>query len=110
MAGRTLLALINDILDFSKIEAGQLELERLDFDVRPLLEQVAEVLAEPARDKGLDLVVSCSPRRPRACSRATPPGCAQVSPTWSSNAVKFTERGGVDHPRHGRPATATGSS
>ena len=68
-AGRTLLGLINDILDFSKIEAGKLELERLDFDVRRCFEQVPRMLSEPARAKGLDLVVSCDPDVPAVLSR-----------------------------------------
>ena len=64
VASRALLGVINDILDFSKIEAGKLELERLDFEVRPVFDQVAGVLAETARDKGLELVVSCHPDVP----------------------------------------------
>jgi PAS domain S-box-containing protein len=94
VASRTLLGLINDILDFSKIEAGAMELERLDFDVRLLLEQVAEVLTEAARDKGLDLVVSCHPDVPAMLS-GDPTRLAQVVTNLVSNAVKFTERGGV---------------
>ncbi len=94
VASRTLLGLINDILDFSKIEAGALELERLDFDVRLLLEQVAEVLTESARDRGLDLVVSCHPDVPAVLS-GDPTRLAQVVTNLVSNAVKFTERGGV---------------
>src|SRR4051794_18609686 len=94
VASRTLLGLINDILDFSKIEAGRLELERLDFEVRPLLEQVAGMLTEPARDKGLDLVISCHPDVPAVLS-GDPTRLAQVVTNLVSNAVKFTERGRV---------------
>jgi len=94
VASRTLLGLINDILDFSKIEAGAMELERLDFDVRLLLEQVAEVLTEAARDQGLDLVVSCHPDVP-AMLAGDPTRLAQVVTNLVSNAVKFTQRGGV---------------
>ncbi len=54
-ASRALLDLINDILDFSKIEAGKLELETVDFEVRGVLDQVANVLGEAARAKGLEL-------------------------------------------------------
>ena len=64
VASRALLGLINDILDFSKIEAGRMELEQLDFEIRPLLDQVAGMLTEQARDKGLDLVVSVHPTVP----------------------------------------------
>jgi PAS domain S-box-containing protein len=94
VASRTLLRLINDILDFSKIEAGRLELERLDFEIRPLLEQVAGMLTEPARDKGLDLVISCHHDVPAVLS-GDPTRLAQVVTNLVSNAVKFTERGGV---------------
>ena len=93
-ASRTLLALISDILDFSKIEAGRLELERLDFEVRPLLENVAAVLVELAREKGLDLVVSCERDVPVALT-GDPTRLAQVITNLVSNAVKFTNSGRV---------------
>ena len=94
VASRTLLDLLNDILDFSKIEAGRLELERLDFEVRPLLEQVAGMLTEPIREKGLDLVLSCHHDVP-AVLCGDPTRLAQVITNLVANAVKFTERGGV---------------
>ena len=90
----SLLKIIDDILDFSKIEAGRLELEEVDFEVRALLDQVAGVLAEAARSKGLDLVVSCHRQVP-ALLRGDPTRLAQVITNLVSNAVKFTERGGV---------------
>ena len=91
-AGQTLLGRINDILDFSKIEAGRLELEQLDFDVRLLLEQASAMLTEPAREKQLDLVVSCHPGVPAVLS-GDPTRLAQVLTNLVANAVKFTERG-----------------
>ena len=47
-SGDALLAVINDILDFSKIEAGKLTIDAFPFDLRRLLEEVAEVLAPKA--------------------------------------------------------------
>ena len=94
MASKSLLSLINDILDFSKIEAGHLELERLEFEVRPLLEQVVHMLSEPVREKGLDLVLSCHPAVPAVLS-GDPTRLAQVVTNLVSNAVKFTQHGGV---------------
>jgi len=93
-ASRTLLGLISDILDFAKIEAGRLELERLDFEVRQLLENVSAVMAELAREKGLDLVVSCHRDVPIALS-GDPTRLAQVITNLVSNAVKFTQQGRV---------------
>ncbi len=63
-SGEALLAVINDILDFSKIEAGKLELEVLDFDLRAIMEDTAELLALKAQDKGLDLVCLVDPEVP----------------------------------------------
>jgi hypothetical protein len=94
VASRALLGVINDILDFSKIEAGKLELERLDFEVRPVFDQVASVLAENARAKGLELIVACHPDVPEVLA-GDPTRLAQVLTNLGSNAVKFTEAGEV---------------
>jgi len=56
-SGEALLAIINDILDFSKIEAGKLPIDSLPFDLRRLLEEISEMLAPCAHEKGLDLIV-----------------------------------------------------
>ena len=94
VASRALLSVINDVLDFSKIEAGKLELERLDFEVRPVFDQVASVLAESARAKGLELMVSCHPDVPEVLA-GDPTRLAQVLTNLGSNAVKFTPEGEV---------------
>ncbi len=94
VASRALLGVINDILDFSKIEAGKLELENVDFEVRPVFDQVASVLAESARAKGLELLVSCHPDVPEFLN-GDPTRLAQVLTNLGANAVKFTEEGEV---------------
>ena len=93
-AGRALLALITDILDFSKIEAGRLELEEVDFEVRPVLERTTSLVVEDARAKGLDLVLRHDPSVP-PWVRGDPTRVAQVVGNLLSNAVKFTESGSV---------------
>ncbi|WP_435747095.1 response regulator [Nocardioides sp. SYSU DS0663] len=94
VASRALLGVINDILDFSKIEAGRLELEQVDFEVRPLFDQVAAVLAESARARGLELIISCHPDVPEVLA-GDPTRLSQVLTNLVSNAVKFTPSGEV---------------
>ena len=94
VASRALLGVLNDILDFSKIEAGRLELEILDFEVREVVEQVAGVLGESARGKGLELVVSCAPEVPQMLA-GDPTRLSQVLTNLVSNAIKFTTAGEV---------------
>src|SRR5262249_42042761 len=53
-SGETLLSLINEILDFSKIEAGKLELSSRPFGLTALVEQLTELLAPRAQEKGLE--------------------------------------------------------
>jgi two-component system, sensor histidine kinase and response regulator len=93
-AGHALLAIINDILDFSKVEAGRLDLEELDFDVVHLVEEVADLVAEPAREKDLELLAYCSPEVPVAL-RGDPARLRQVLLNLVGNAVKFTPSGEV---------------
>jgi two-component system sensor histidine kinase/response regulator len=93
-SGHALLSVINDVLDFSKIEAGRLELEQLDFDPVELLEGVAEVVAEPARAKEIELLAYWSPELPLAL-RGDPGRIRQVLLNLAGNAVKFTASGEV---------------
>jgi signal transduction histidine kinase/CheY-like chemotaxis protein len=93
-SGAMLLGVINDILDFSKIEAGKLELESVEFNLRALFEEVGDMLALGARDKGLELVAIIEPDVPHFV-RGDPSRLRQVLLNLGSNAVKFTHRGGV---------------
>jgi signal transduction histidine kinase/DNA-binding response OmpR family regulator len=93
-SGEALLGIINDILDFSKIEAGKLELESIDLNIWQLIEDVGELLAEPAHVKGLELVCRIGDGVPEHV-RGDPVRLRQIITNLASNAIKFTERGEV---------------
>jgi two-component system, sensor histidine kinase and response regulator len=93
-SGETLLSLINGILDFSKIEAGKLDLEVLDFDLRDIVADTAEVIAFKAQEKGLELACFVDPDVP-SCLRGDPSRLRQVLSNLGINAVKFTAEGEV---------------
>ncbi len=93
-SGEALLALINDILDFSKIEAGKVELEVADLEVRELLDDVVEILAPSAHQKGLE-IVSFVHRDVPAVVRGDAGRLRQVLLNLVGNAIKFTETGEV---------------
>ncbi|MCW2779100.1 MAG: multi-sensor hybrid histidine kinase [Frankiales bacterium] len=89
-----LLAVLNDVLDFSKIEAGKLDLEDADVVLRPLLEDVVELLAASASVKGLDVAAVVDPGLPPRV-RTDGHRLRQVLTNLVGNAVKFTEHGEV---------------
>ena len=89
-----LLTVINDILDFSKIEAGKIDLEDIEFDLRSVIEDAAEVVAHGADAKGLELAVMVQPGLLEDV-RGDPVRVRQVLLNLLSNAVKFTETGEV---------------
>ena len=93
-SGETLLTIINDILDFSKIEAGKLEVEIIEFDLRTVVEEVGDMLAERAHRKGLELVTLIEPGVPTLV-RGDPGRLRQVLINLTGNAIKFTEKGEV---------------
>ena len=89
-SAETLLDLLNDILDLSKIEAGQLELEDVPFDLRKVVEQVTDILAQRASAKGLELLLYVAPDVPSGL-RGDPTRLRQVLVNLIGNAIKFTE-------------------
>ena len=93
-SGDALLTVINDILDFSKIEAGKLDLEEIEFDLRSVIEETADVIAHEAEQRGLELAVMVQPGLPETV-RGDPVRIRQVLVNLLSNAVKFTETGEV---------------
>jgi signal transduction histidine kinase/DNA-binding response OmpR family regulator len=93
-SGEALLAVINDILDFSKIEAGKVLMETVAFDLRLLIEEVAEMLEPRAEENGLDLVLQYSPGLPRHFL-GDAGRIRQVLTNLVGNAVKFTRSGHV---------------
>ncbi|MEQ1855321.1 MAG: ATP-binding protein [Longimicrobiales bacterium] len=93
-SARNLLMLINDLLDFSKIEAGQLTLERVPFDLRTVVDDVGELLAPQAINKGFELVVRYQPGSERFFV-GDPGRVRQIVTNLVGNAVKFTSAGHV---------------
>lgn len=93
-SGDALLAIINDILDFSKIEAGKIELEAVDFEVRSIVEDVVDLVADQAHRKGIELAYSVDEEAAGAV-RGDPSRLRQVLTNLVGNAVKFTEQGEV---------------
>ena len=93
-SGEGLMAIINDILDFSKIEAGKLDVEILEFAPRTVVEEVADLLAERAHAKGLELVTLVQPDVP-SLVRSDPGRVRQILTNLLANAVKFTRRGEI---------------
>jgi signal transduction histidine kinase/DNA-binding response OmpR family regulator len=93
-SARTLLGIINDILDFSRAEAGRIELEPTEFDLWEMVEDVADLLAEQAQRKHVDLACFIEDDVPRQV-RGDAVRLRQIVTNLVGNAVKFTEQGEV---------------
>lgn len=93
-SSESLLSIINDILDFSKIEAKKLSLEAIDFNLFDLLEDLADLYALRAAEKGLEYAWSVAPDVP-ALLRGDPGRIRQILTNLIGNALKFTSAGGV---------------
>ncbi|MEK9939709.1 MAG: response regulator, partial [Methylotenera sp.] len=89
-----LLGIINDILDFSKIEAGKLTIEHADFEMTKVLDNVANLIAEKATQKGLELLFDIDAQLPMTLN-GDALRLGQVLINYANNAVKFTEKGEV---------------
>ena len=89
-----LLRIVDDILDYSKLEANKLELESVGLNLRDVLDGVMRLMDSPADAKQLKLALHVD-SSVRLAVRGDPVRLRQVLTNLVSNAVKFTERGGV---------------
>lgn len=94
-SGGVLLSIISDILDYSKIEAGKMEAECAAFDLAQAAGEVVNILSLRAQENGLFLKLEISPSEGYAAV-GDPGRVRQILMNLVGNALKFTERGGVD--------------
>lgn len=90
-----LSGLIDGVLDISRIEAGRLELHREEVNIRELLDQMVQIFRRQAAEKGLSLDFQCSDRLPSAVY-TDERRLRQVLINLMSNAVKYTDSGGIE--------------
>ncbi len=93
-AGKTLLALINDILDFSKIEAGKMDIVPVEYELTSTINDVVSMTMSLANDKGLSFDVKVDPKTPHLL-KGDEIRIKQCMTNILSNAVKYTEHGGL---------------
>src|SRR6201986_3340903 len=93
-SGETLLSLIGDILDFSKIESGMMSFDEDEVDLRSMIERAIALQAPRAHAKDIELVAITAADVPLAV-RTDGVLLLQVLNNLVSNAIKFTDKGGV---------------
>ncbi len=91
----SLLTLLNDILDFSKIEAGKMDLDPVEFAVQENLDEVLKLMRFRARQKALAFEWRIASDVPQILI-GDPVRLRQVLTNLVGNAIKFTERGGIN--------------
>ena len=88
-----LLALINDILDLSKVEAGRVDLKPSTFELPPLLEQCCATVGPTLGKSSVELTCDIDTQVGEVF--ADEDRLRQIVINLLSNALKFTDRGGV---------------
>lgn len=90
----SLLTIINDVLDLSKIEAGKLVLEKSRFDLHETVEEILQILAPGAHEKGLELLHMIYSDVPRLIFGDSL-RLKQILTNLIGNAIKFSDNGRV---------------
>lgn len=93
-SGKSLLSLLNDVIDLSKVEAGRLEINPIPVYLPTLLEEVNDLWAHVATDKGVDFRLTISAGA-RQWFDLDPVRVKQCLSNLISNAIKFTHEGAV---------------
>lgn len=93
-SAEALLNVINDVLDFSRIEAGKLSIDNVAFNLQTEIEEVVDLLASQAHEKGLEIGCLIPADIPRDVV-GDPGRLRQILTNLVGNAVKFTHSGEV---------------
>jgi PAS domain S-box-containing protein len=94
-SGHTLENLISDILDLSKIEAGKIEIEHAPFSMRDCIDEIGALFGPRAREAGLTITTEIAPGMP-ALVNSDHGRIRQILSNLVGNAIKFTEKGGIN--------------
>lgn len=93
-SGHALLAILNDALDLSKIDAGKLTMRPEICDLKLSISEAVDLFRIRAKEKGIDLVCVLDNSLPRHAD-VDPMRLRQLITNLISNAIKFTDHGGV---------------
>jgi len=91
---KALLRVIDDILDFSKVEAGKMDIESTPFSVNEIVVGVSDLIRHRIEEKGLTLSVEIDPEI-KGNYIGDPLRLTQVLTNLGTNAIKFTNEGGI---------------
>ncbi len=94
LSSRHLVAMVEDILDFAQVDSGQFEIAEDEFDVRALFEDIVEPMVAQAHGKSLELGCMIERKVPGRLI-GDPRRIRHVAHKLISNALRFTQRGGV---------------
>ncbi len=90
-----LVVIINDILDFSKIKAGKLTIEKIDFDLNEVIENITAVFTHRVKEKNLAFSVNVDKGIP-SILKGDPYRLNQILVNLIGNAIKFTHKGSIN--------------
>ncbi|MBN2723425.1 MAG: PAS domain S-box protein [Deltaproteobacteria bacterium] len=93
-SAEALLTIINDILDFSKIEAGKIVLDRVEFNLETVIDELLELLSIRAYEKNLEITAFIDPDI-KYNLKGDPGRLRQIITNLVGNAIKFTHHGEV---------------
>ncbi len=93
-SSHTLLGIINDVLDFSKIEAGKIELQKVNFNLHQLMQELSDILAVHVGQKQLKFIIDTSADIPDIVYGDSL-RIEQILINMINNAIKFTDSGYV---------------
>ena len=101
-SGTHLLSIINDILDLAKLEAGKIRIEHKVLSSRQLVDRAISLLSQQAHGKGIKLEAEFAANMPDRIY-GDELRLRQILINLASNAIKFTNQGGVVIRLHPKP-------